>query len=343
MRIMGCPMTPRRRWRLLAVISAVVAIMGCARQGDPQAPFVDSRPPPRLPERFMPPHGWTWGLIQPPQSPPLRYGVAAPATATRAQIIILPGYDDTAEGWFETARAMTAAGYGVWILEPLGQGGSGRLTLPRDLAHVTSFDPTVVAVRSLASRLVPHVPGTPTLLLGEGSGAILALLAADPQTGIDGLILSAPDLRAPVIPPHPWAWPGSDPSRWRSPGRQGWSRQSHEALDPQRDLERWSNQQDWMLANPDLRMGGPSLGWLKAKAQAIMKARTRFDARLPAMVVLGPADQQACQNQSFCETSLADMTTRQPHLAIEALRQAWQTRLIAFVEARIAAQRTHAS
>src|SRR5262249_31672451 len=98
--------------------------------------FADSRPPPGLAERFYPPEDWAWGFLQVGDAPAQRYGVAAPPVTPRADVLILPDYGESAETWFETARDLTASGYVVWVLEGVGQGGSGRLTGHRDLGHV---------------------------------------------------------------------------------------------------------------------------------------------------------------------------------------------------------------
>src|SRR5215472_13314829 len=74
----------RRTGWTAAVLAALAATLwlGLAWLGlaahDSREPFVESRVPPDLAERFYPPEGWAWGLVQLGDGPALRYGVAAP-------------------------------------------------------------------------------------------------------------------------------------------------------------------------------------------------------------------------------------------------------------------------
>src|SRR5260221_3170734 len=148
----------------------LVIVIGCALgscgRGDDPSPFAESRTPAGLAERFYPPEGWGWGFIQVGDAPVQRYGVAAPGVVARAHILILPDYGETAETWFETARDLNARGFAVWVLEGVGQGGSGRLVGQRDLGHVASFAPDVAAVKAMARVVIRPDARTPLIVLG---------------------------------------------------------------------------------------------------------------------------------------------------------------------------------
>ena len=90
----------------------------CAVHRQPPAAWARLRPD-------WPPQGWAWGLIQLGAAPPQRYGVGAPATVPRAQVLILPGYGDFAEVDFPQASALIAQGDTVWTCS--GRRGPGRL------------------------------------------------------------------------------------------------------------------------------------------------------------------------------------------------------------------------
>src|SRR5580658_3756695 len=122
---------------------------------DPRDAFADTRPPPGLAERFYPPPNWAWGLLQANEDAPVqRYGVSAPDVVAKGQVLILPDYGESAETWFETVRDLNAAGYIVWVLEGVGQGGSARLTGHRDLGELKSFEPDVAGVRALIDHVI---------------------------------------------------------------------------------------------------------------------------------------------------------------------------------------------
>lgn len=106
---------------LALVVAAVIAVFVSVAGHDSRDAFADSRPPPDFAERFYPPDNWAWGELQPDGGQTQRYGVSAPQVVSRADVLILPDYGESAETWFETARDLNAAGYTVWVLEESGK------------------------------------------------------------------------------------------------------------------------------------------------------------------------------------------------------------------------------
>lgn len=259
----------RAGWAAAALaVLAVVVWLGLVWLGlaphDSRDAFVESHVPPDLAERFYPPAGWAWGLIQLGDGPAQRYGVAAPDAVAQAQVLILPDYGESAETWFETARDLNDAGYAVWVLEGMGQGGSARMTSRRDLGHVVSFDVDVAAVRAMIDAVIRPGPDAPLVILGEGQGALVAARVVEVGARPAALILSSP--RCP-----PSAGGGKllrtlGLGALRAPGSKGWSRSGPDDFASGRTHDRWrgSITHRWQIANPDLRLGGPSLDWLAA-------------------------------------------------------------------------------
>ncbi|PTT74835.1 alpha/beta hydrolase, partial [Pseudomonas sp. HMWF010] len=112
--------------RLLAAL-LILTLAGCGDAGS-RAPFADSRTPPSIARRFYAPDNWAWGYVRVGDGPVQRYGVSSPPVGPRATVLILTGYGETAEKWFETVRHLNGAGFTVWVLERQGQGGSERAT-----------------------------------------------------------------------------------------------------------------------------------------------------------------------------------------------------------------------
>ena len=245
------------------LIGLVLLLAACGGDGD-RAPFTESRIPPGLGQKYWPPEGWAWGLIQVANAPPQRYGVLGPAIASRAQVLILPGYGDFAESWYAAAADFAGRGYTVWVLDGSGQGGSGRWASPRDLGHVPSFDSDAAAIGQMVSTVIRPQGGQPLIVIADGAAAPLALRAAlGGRLPASTVILTTPTLKPPGVDATAASISAARRlglGTLRAPGSQGWSR-----ADPPgpRDSPQ-AVRHAWQTANPDLRMGGPSLGWLAA-------------------------------------------------------------------------------
>lgn len=277
-----------RRFVLAALLLGLCA---CGR-GDDREPFTDSRIPPNLGPAFWPPQAWAWGLVQVDGSPPQRYGVGAPLDEPPvAQVLLMPGYGGVAEEDFQTASAFVDERMQVWTLDGVGQGGSGRIVAPRDLGHVDSFGGDVEGVRATLARVIRPAPETPLVAIADASAAPVLLRAA--QTGLPGvtaIVLTEPRLRGRGLIPHapagpPWArW--LHYGRYRAPGAGPWTRDAGKAEPGSRAYVRHA----WQTANPDLRMGGPSLGWLAAfdELLAAMRAAGFRKLDLPVLILVDP-------------------------------------------------------
>ena len=233
------------------LIAIAVWLLGPAAPGA-HDPFADTRPPPGLAERFYPPENWAWGLIQIGDAPAQRYGVGAPPVVARADVLILPDDGESAETWFETARDLQGAGYAVWVLEGVGQGGSGRSATSR-------FDADVAATRGMIDTVIRPQPRRPLILLGEGAGGFVAARAVEAGASPAALILSGADCGAP-------------------PAAGDWRRDGPDDFAAHRTHDAWRGAvtHAWQVINPDLRLGGPSPQWRAALAD--LQSRTAADA-----------------------------------------------------------------
>ena len=316
---------------------AALLLTACS-PGEEREALEDSRPPPSLAERFQAPDGWAWGRLAPPEGPQLRYGVAAPAgQAARGDVLILPAYGEPAEVWFETSRDLMAAGWRVWTLERAGQGGAGRFLQPHDLGHSRGFDADAEAVRALIGQVI-RPGGDDVVLLGAGDGAIVALLAVQAGADVDRLVLSAPAF-TPLAEAKPWEASlgriglGRLPSlAWRP-----WSRDEPQAASPLgADPRRRALSHRWQIANPDLRLTGPSLGWRAAFELAREDALSTPGAAAKPTLILAPEPAGAettafCSRAPACEVVALPGPSQAPHLEQDSIRSLWFERLSSFL------------
>lgn len=281
---------------LLALLLPLSLLGGCGPQVD--GPFTDSRIPPNLERRFLPPHGWAWGLLQIGDSPPIRYGVAAPPVRPAGDVLIVAGYGESAEAWFETANALVAKGYAVWIMDSAGQGGSGRFARPRDLGHNPDFRAEADGIRAVASLV-----GRPVVVIAQSTAAPSALSALAAGLPAKSLMLSAPVFSASEPPINAGAAVAGAASLSRV--RLGWLRAAGQdawSASKVRFRGRAGVIDSWAAANPDLRMGGVSYGWVFAfDRQAKGLTRERLAAIPTPVLMLRPAgDRGQARAQAIC-------------------------------------------
>lgn len=333
----------RRGFAFASGLACLLFVLTGCGGADERGAFTDSRIPPALGPRFWAPEGWAWGLIGVGDAPVQRYGVSGPTITPKGNILVLAGYGESAEVWFETARDLNAAGYGVWVMERAGQGGSQRYVSPRDLGHAPDFADDIAATRTLSRMIVSGAPGTPLILLGHAEGGLIATAAIeDGGLPVDGLILSAPALKASAQPD----WQGwlTKVGLGRVPASfdYGWRREPPVGGNPlTSDPQRGAVQKAWQLANPDLRMGGQSIGWKAAFRQTAGSTPARLKSvETPALLLIAGRDgdaghlKQACSRMGGCTSRVFDGGRHALHLERDPLRRPWLEAIDSFTRTR---------
>lgn len=296
-------------------------LSACGQDGG-REPFTESRTPPVISPRFLPPEGWAWGLVQAADYPAQRYGVSSPSTGPLAHIVILPGYGESAEAWFETAADFNARSYTVWVLEGAGQGGSGRFTAGRDVGHIPSLEPDLLGMKAMLRTIIPE-DGKPVIVVGSRSAAPVAILASQAGYGGDALVLLAP-WKPASAGPHDAMMSGLGLGGLREPWATGWIRDSQI---PSSDRYRAGVEQLWQKVNPDLRMGAPSLGGRLALARGWDEAKAALPSlKTPVLMISAPAQlAAACSKTCVAEPPPAGAKGPYLHLESDSVRTAWMT------------------
>ncbi|WP_312164235.1 alpha/beta hydrolase [Phenylobacterium sp.] len=322
--------------RACLLAALVLSLAACGRDGG-REPFAESRTPAALAPRFYPPEGWAWGYIGVGDKPVQRYGVASTRRVPTAIVVIVPGYGETAEMWFETASDLIDRGATVWILDRAGQGGSGRYVLPRDLGFTPTFDPDAAALRELVRVVIRPSPDAPLVVLSHDDGVVVALGAVRSGLKVDGVVASSPRLAEPparrLLGPVRRA--DTPPAGWKP-----WSRETADDLGARRTHDAWRGQvgQAWMTANPDLRLAGPSLGWTKAFEAASRLLETGAPQVRTPVLMINPTGRAAglCPRLPTCQATALPGAGSALHLEADPWRAPWLATLERFVAERAA-------
>ncbi len=206
----------------------------------------DSAIPPGLSPQFFPPEGFVWGSYRPANLPEVRYGVASPPANPKAQVLILADASYPAEIYFQAAQQLLDAGYGVWLLEAPGQGGSGRYLLQGEAVFTPDYHDAQTAARAFITDIVKPDATKPLVVVGTGYSAVhaLSLSMALKDANVLGYVAYDPYLGGPIARGQVWHANEAPGTYWG-------------------DIA-----QTWQSANPGLRLRVKSDVWQKQMAKA---------------------------------------------------------------------------
>jgi lysophospholipase len=316
--------------------------------------FIDDSAP-LFPPRFLEPSGFVWGNFAAPDGAKLRWG-HLPAAAPCVECVMVGGFSECIEKYFETTADLAARGLSVWCLDWRGQGGSQR---PRRLPSRPRPRRYNRDAKDLAmfTRQLPPVR-RPRLLIAHSMGGAIALLCLRQYPGLfDAAILSAPMLgiRTGRIPRTVARCitsaarvsglglcfiPGA--RRWR-PDRIPSPEGSRISSDP----VRCRLQYEWFSARARLRVDEPTYGWLDQAFRLVARiSRPEFLAAIDTPILLASAGIEAFVEPEAHRRAarlLPDCTLvefpdskHEPFLERDPIRNRWLDAIDRFVAVRLA-------
>jgi lysophospholipase len=303
----------------------------------------------------MEPPGFAWGSFDAADGALLRWG-HLPARQPRAECVMVGGFSEFIEKYFETVGDLAARGLSVWCLDWRGQGGSERPTRLPTRPRPRRFNRDAGELALFARALPPA--GRPRLLIGHSMGGAIALLCLRRYPGLfDAAILSAPMLaiRTGGMPPALVRWatgiaritglgicfvPGAgawQPDRIPSPER---SRVSN-------DPERCRLQYAWFLACAGLRVDEPTWGWLDTALRLARQiSRKEFLCGIDTPILLASAGLETfvpTESHRRAARLLPDCTLvefpdskHEPFLERDPIRNGWLEAIDRFIAERVA-------
>jgi len=223
----------------------------------------------------------------------LRYAIDCEGTGHRGTICVFHGRRGYIERDYETVTDLKARGFAVALLDWRGQGRSDRLLKNHRKGHIKNFAQYDADLEAFMKKVVlPDCP-PPYYGLAHSTGANVLLRALQKSTWFEASVLLAPMLgfRTSHIPLTLMAiiinsltalglgslsYPGDFKER----------RFSSNVLT--HDERRFERQLDLLKENPDLDLGGPTIGWLSAALAAnkyLMSLKGSDVLRSPVLIV----------------------------------------------------------
>ena len=204
----------------------------------------------------------------------LRTGLWDAAPAKRGVCVLLNGQTEFLEKYDEVAGELNARGFTVASLDWRGQGGSARLLPDALKAHVRDFSDYDGDLAAFMDEIVkPLTPKMPLALAHSMGGHILFRALHDHPDYFVAAAMTAPMMRALTR--------GYPPSLARSAcllenvfgQREAWV-WGMQARDPLKltfednlvtsDRARYARNTNYLVANSEIRLAGPTWGWLEA-------------------------------------------------------------------------------
>src|SRR6516162_6889329 len=305
---------------------------------------------PLLPPRFLEPPGLIWGSFAALDDARLRWS-HLPAASPRAECVMVGGFTECIEKYFETMADLAARGLSVWCLDWRGQGGSARPKRLPSRPRTRRFDRDAADLAAFAEKVT--TAQLPRLLIGHSMGGATALLVLHRYPGLfDAAILSAPMLgiRTGGVPPALMRCltrlaRGIGLGICFLPGRRRWSLDRTPTPELSRvsnDPERCRLQYAWFSADTTLRVGAPTWGWLDGALRLTARlAKGKLLAGIDTPILLASAGVETFlrleahrrAGRLLPECTLVEFpdSKHEPFLERDAVREPWFAAIDRFV------------
>jgi lysophospholipase len=220
------------------------------------------------------PQGFIWGRFNNTANASIRYGHVKPEGETLGTLVILGGFREPAEKYFEVIRENVGQGFEVFTMDWRGQGGSDHYLPDEPMkSHHLGYDEQIATLHQFMQTIVVRDLSKPLVMVAHSMGAHIGLRYLNEHAGVfDAAILTAPMLNIGTDrkPPKPFvrllstlAVAAGCGTRY-VPGGGPWSA-AHESINmatKTSDAERGQVQNRAYLENPQLQMGDPTYGWV---------------------------------------------------------------------------------
>lgn len=233
-----------------------------------------------LQRQFCKPSGWQEGKFSTEHHADLHYGQLQQHASPLAHVVYVEGLSEFTEKTFELAKDFNEASCNFSVFDRHGQGASKRYLKDREKIHSGPIEHDVDDLIHFCEQKVKQ--GQPIILFAHSTGALIALQALKKRPELfKGAIITAPllGLKDPIIHNKEKLFsyiplPSFIKKKYVF-GEGPWEPRTVRkdqlfSTDPVR-----KHVHDyWQKHRKELRVGGPTFGWLKEITKAISKTRT---------------------------------------------------------------------
>ncbi|MDT8856704.1 alpha/beta hydrolase [Paracoccaceae bacterium Fryx2] len=220
-----------------------------------------------------------------------------PAPQAKGTVLLFPGRSEYAEKYGIAAGDLAARGYHTLVIDWRGQGLSDRALADPMTGHVgdfSEFQLDVEALADLADTL--YLPG-PRHLMSHSMGGCIALRSVMMGLPVRSAVFSAPmwgiritPALRPVATTLGWAAQWAGQSHRYAPGTSAATYVADAPFEDNvltTDPEMYALMQRQVAEHPELGLGGPSLGWLRAALIECRALAALPAPDLPALTMIG--------------------------------------------------------
>jgi lysophospholipase len=220
---------------------------------------------------FREPDDFQWGHFKNAKGADIRYGHVAPEGEAKGRLVILPGFRESAEKYFEVMNDMVKKGFEVWIMDWRGQGGSERYLKDNpQKAHHEGYDEQIETLHEFTQNVMP-ITDKPMIMVAHSMGAHIGLRYLKEHEGVfDSALLTSPmlDIQTAGLPKPlarqmaKFAKAGNYLEKYIPGGADRAGREPFENNNKTSDTVRFEAANDIIDNNPKLAIGDPTYGWI---------------------------------------------------------------------------------
>lgn len=279
--------------------------------------------PDGLEARFTEPRGFRWHRFE-RNGRMIRFGSVFPQDSIPdAVVVCLPGLSEYGEKYFEVARDLNARNLAFWVIDWMGQGGSGRYLADPEKRHAARFEEDIEDLHYLYLEYIKHssvhpdVGRIPLAMLGHSMGGNIGLryMQKYPDT-FECAGFSAPMLHIHSVDTLPLPLAAGIASALSlfagssyGPAQGGWEKSIRAEKDRtlfSSDPARSQLHDQWLHVNPDLRVGGVTNRWIYEALRSCRDAARSMKAIKKDMFI-GLASQEAIVSNKTIRHTFASM------------------------------------